>query len=67
MRISDHYGEFLLLLEMQQKLWTQIFVYLFAKKFGQIVFLIYTECQVLMKPVGSNGSKAVRFMMKVMV
>lgn len=58
---------FLLLLEMQQKLWTQIFVHLFAKNFGQIVFLTYTECQVLMKPVGSNGSKAVWFMMKLMV
>jgi hypothetical protein len=67
MGISHHYGAFLLLLQMQQKLWTQIFVYLFAENFGQIVFLIYTECQVLMKPVGSNGSKAVRFMMKVMV
>jgi hypothetical protein len=67
MGISHHYGAFLLLLQMQQKLWTQIFVYLFAENFGQIVFLIYTECQVPMKPVGSNGSKAVRFIMKLMV
>jgi hypothetical protein len=43
------------------------FCILVCRKFWADCVLIYTECQVLMKPVGSNGSKAVQFMMKVMV
>jgi hypothetical protein len=64
---QGHDEVFPLLLEMWEKLRTQILYYGFSWILGRLLYVIHTHSWVLLKPVGSHDNTALLFVMKVTV